>query len=160
MPQAPTAPSLFFADSLQITRPLPPNVDMHDQLRVTHQRIPDEVQLELLAPWYTQNTSESRTLDFFDAIPKYPFPVTTTITKAERIQSPFTLRRRRYVAEILPTQIKDGETGQERTAGSRTFQVCTRTVVTTSNKLVSWQVGVFIPGCGLRRGDHRLPFVG
>ena len=87
---------------------------MHDQLRVTHQRIPDEVQLELLAPWYTQNTSESRTLDFFDAIPKYPFPVTTTISKAERIQAPFTLRGRRYVAEILPAQIKDGETGQER----------------------------------------------
>ena len=87
---------------------------MHDQLRVTHQRIPDEVQLELLAPWYTQNTSESRTLDFFDAIPKYPFPVTTTISKAERIHAPFTLRGRRYVAEILPAQIKDGETGQER----------------------------------------------
>jgi hypothetical protein len=33
-------------------------------------KMPDEVQLELLAPWYTQNTSESRTLDFFDVIPK------------------------------------------------------------------------------------------
>ena len=52
---------------------------MHDRLRLTQAKMPDEVQLELLAPWYTQNTSESRTLDFFDAIPKYPFSVTTTI---------------------------------------------------------------------------------
>jgi hypothetical protein len=33
---------------------------------------PDEVQLELLTPWYTQNTSESQTLELYDAIPKYP----------------------------------------------------------------------------------------
>ena len=49
---------------------------MHDRLRLTQAKMPDEAQLELLAPWYTQNTSESRTLDFFDAIPKYPFSVT------------------------------------------------------------------------------------
>ena len=65
---------------------------MHDRLRLTQAKMPDEVQLELLAPWYTQNTSESRTLDFFDAIPKYPFSVTTTIAKPERIEVPFTLR--------------------------------------------------------------------
>ena len=41
--------------------------------------MPDEIQLELLAPWYTQNTSESRTLELFDAIQKYPFAVTTII---------------------------------------------------------------------------------
>jgi hypothetical protein len=87
---------------------------MHDRLRLTQGEMPEEVQLELLAPWYTQNTSESRTLDFFDAIPKYPFSVTTTIEKAERIQAPFTLRGKKYVAEILPAQIKDGETGEER----------------------------------------------
>ena len=55
---------------------------MHDRLRLTQAKMPDEAQLELLAPWYTQNTSESRTLDFFDAIPKYPFAVTTSIPKA------------------------------------------------------------------------------
>ena len=52
---------------------------------------PDEVQLELLAPWYTQNTSESRTLKLFDAIPKYPFAVTTTIPKLERLAELFSL---------------------------------------------------------------------
>jgi hypothetical protein len=87
---------------------------MHDRLRLTQAKMPDEVQLELLAPWYTQNTSESRTLDFFDAIPKYPFSVTTTIEKTERIEAPFTLRGKKYVAEILPAQIKDAKTGQER----------------------------------------------
>ena len=44
--------------------------------------MPEEIQLELLAPWYAQSTTESRTLDFFDAIPKYPFPVTTNSTRA------------------------------------------------------------------------------
>ena len=50
---------------------------MHDRLHLTQAKMPDDVQLELLAPWYTQHPSESRTLDFFDAIPKYPFAVTT-----------------------------------------------------------------------------------
>jgi hypothetical protein len=87
---------------------------MHDRLRLKQGEMPDEVQLELLAPWYTQNTSESRTLDFFDAIPKYPFSVTTTIPIAQRIEAPFTLRGKKYIAEILPAQIKDAETDQER----------------------------------------------
>jgi hypothetical protein len=87
---------------------------MHDRLRLTQGEMPDEVQLELLAPWYTQNTSESRTLDFFDAIPKYPYSVTTTIPTAQRIEAPFTLHGKKYIAEILPAQIKDAETGQER----------------------------------------------
>ena len=51
---------------------------MHDRLRLTQAKMPDELQLELLAPWYSQNTSESRTLELFDAMPKYPYPVTTT----------------------------------------------------------------------------------
>src|SRR6516225_1995964 len=81
-----------------------PQLAMHDRLRLTQAKMPDEVQLELLAPWYTQNTSESRTLDFFDAIPKYPFAVTTTIPKPNdlRCRLPFgvrsiprSLRRRR-----------------------------------------------------------------
>jgi hypothetical protein len=52
---------------------------------------PDEVQLELLAPWYTQNTSESRTLELFDAIPKYPYSVTTTIPAPARLEVPYYL---------------------------------------------------------------------
>ena len=82
---------------------------------------PGEVQLELFAPWYTQKSGESRTLDFFDAIPKYPFSVTTSIAKAERIQVPFTLHGKRYLAEILPAQIKDPATGSEKLvfAGAR-----------------------------------------
>jgi len=87
---------------------------MHDRLRLNQGEMPEEVQLELLAPWYTQNTSESRTLDFFDAIPKYPFSVTTTIGKSERIEVPFTLRGKKYTAEIVPARIKDAQTGQER----------------------------------------------
>src|ERR1700730_10356286 len=67
--------------------------------------VSDEVQLELLAPWYTQNTSESRTLELLDAIPKYPFAVTTKIPKPERLEVPFTLRGQRYTAFIAPAQI-------------------------------------------------------
>jgi hypothetical protein len=85
---------------------------MHQLIRVKHLEMAE--QLELLAPWYSQSTNESRTLDFFDAIPKYPFPVTTTSAKADRIQAPFTLRGKKYLAEILPAQIKDEKTGQER----------------------------------------------
>jgi hypothetical protein len=94
---------------------------MRALLRLNHSDMSEEVQLELLAPWYTQRPSESRTLDFFDAIPKYPFPTTTTIDRAERIQAPFTLRGKHYVAEILPAQIKNADTGQERLvfAGAR-----------------------------------------
>jgi hypothetical protein len=39
---------------------------MHDRLRLTHAKTADEVQLELLAPWYARDAGESRTLDFFD----------------------------------------------------------------------------------------------
>src|SRR5260370_21280336 len=76
--------------------------------------MPEEIQLELLAPWYAQSTTDSRTLDFFDAIPMYPFPVTTNSTRSDRIQAPFTLRGKQYLAEILPAQIKDAKTGRER----------------------------------------------
>ena len=73
---------------------------MHDRLRLTQAKMSDEEQLELLAPWYTQDTSESRTLDFFDAIPKYPFSVTTTISIAQRIEAPFTLRGKKIVDAV------------------------------------------------------------
>jgi hypothetical protein len=87
---------------------------MRGLLQLNNSDMSEEVQLELLAPWYTQRPSESRTLDFFDAIPKYPFPTTTTIDRAERIQATFTLRGKTYLTEILPAQIKDAETGQEK----------------------------------------------
>ena len=80
---------------------------MHDRLRLNQAKMPDEEQLELLAPWYTQHTSESRTLDFFDAMPKYPFAVTTTIEKPERLEVPFTLRGKKYTAFIAPARITD-----------------------------------------------------
>jgi hypothetical protein len=72
--------------------------------------MPDEVQLE----WYTQNTSESRTLELFDAIPKYPFAVTTNIPKPKRLEVPFTLRGQRNTAFIAPVQITDARTKEER----------------------------------------------
>ena len=87
---------------------------MHDRLRFTQAKMPDEVQLELLAPWYAQGTSESRTLDLFDAIPKYPYSVTTTIEKSERIEVPFSLRGQKYTASIVPARIRDARTGEER----------------------------------------------
>ena len=86
---------------------------MHDRLRLTQAKMPDEEQLELLAPWYTQRPSESRTLELFDAMPKYPFAVTTRIEKPERLEIPFTLRENRYTAFIAPAQITDAQ-GQER----------------------------------------------
>ena len=73
-----------------------------------------KLQLELLAPWYTQNTSESRTLEFFDAMPKYPFPVTTTIEKPERLEISFTLRGKKYTAFITTAQITDARTAEQR----------------------------------------------
>jgi hypothetical protein len=76
--------------------------------------VPEEIQLELLAPWYARSPDESRTLDFFDAIPKYPYAVTTATDKPQRIEATFTLLGKRYLTEILPAQIKDAVTGQER----------------------------------------------
>jgi len=86
---------------------------MHDRLRFNQGEMPEEEQLELLAPWYTQRPSESRTLELFDAMPKYPFAVTTRIEKPERLEIPFNLRERRYTAFIAPAQITDAQ-GQER----------------------------------------------
>jgi len=87
---------------------------MHDRLRLNQGEMPEEVQLELLAPWYTQNTSESRTLDFFDAIPKYPVSVTTAVPKLEPIEVPFTLSGKKYTAVIAPARIKHAQTGEQR----------------------------------------------
>jgi hypothetical protein len=87
---------------------------MHDRLRLNQGEMPEEVQLELLAPWYTQNTSESRTLDFFDAIPKYPVSVTTAVPKLEPIEVPFTLGGKKYTAVIAPARIKHAQTGEQR----------------------------------------------
>jgi hypothetical protein len=71
--------------------------------------------LELLAPWYSQNGRDSRTLELFDAIPKYPFPTTRFVERAERVEAAFTVHGRRYLAEILPAQIKLAS-GEERLA--------------------------------------------
>jgi hypothetical protein len=78
------------------------------------EKIPEEIQLELLAPWYSENKRDSRTLDLFDAIPKYPFAVTTTIPKLERLEVPFTLRGQRYTALVAPARITDARTKEER----------------------------------------------
>jgi hypothetical protein len=73
-----------------------------------------DVQLELLAPWYAQRPEDSHTLDLFDAVPKYPFATTRFVDKAERIAVDFKFASKHYRAEILPAQIKDPATGQER----------------------------------------------
>jgi hypothetical protein len=73
-----------------------------------------DVQLELLAPWYAQRPEDSHTLDLFDAVPKYPFTTTRFVDHAERIAVDFKFGTRLYRSEILPAQIKDSKTGQER----------------------------------------------
>jgi hypothetical protein len=79
------------------------------------------MQLELIAPWYAENKSDSLILDFFDSIPKYPFAVTTVVATPGSLQIPFTLRSRKYTARLTPAWIKDARTGEERLvfAGSR-----------------------------------------
>jgi hypothetical protein len=72
-------------------------------------------QLHLLGPWYSQNGRDSLTLELFDAIPKYPFPTTRFVEKAERVEAAFTVQGRHYLAEILPAQIKLAS-GEERLA--------------------------------------------
>jgi hypothetical protein len=73
-----------------------------------------DVQLELLAPWYAQRPEDSHTLDLFDAVPKYPFATTRFVDQAERIAVDFQFAGKRYRSEILPAQIKDPKSGQER----------------------------------------------
>lgn len=73
-----------------------------------------DVQLELLAPWYAQRPEDSHTLDLFDAVPKYPFATTRFVDQAERIAVDFKFASKSYRAEILPAQVKDPATGQER----------------------------------------------
>ena len=63
-------------------------------------------QLQLLAPWYSQNGRDSRTLNLFDAVPKYPFPTTRFVESSEPIEAAFTIQGRRYLAEVWPAQIK------------------------------------------------------
>ena len=89
---------------------------VNDELseKIPEGKIPEEIQLELLAPWYSENKRDSRTLDLFDAIPKYPFAVTTTIPKLERLEVPFTLRGQRYTALVAPARITDARTKEER----------------------------------------------
>ena len=57
-------------------------------------------QLQLLAPWYSQNGRDSRTLNLFDAVPKYPFPTTRFVESSEPIEAAFTIHGRRYSAEV------------------------------------------------------------
>jgi hypothetical protein len=89
---------------------------VNDELseKIPEGKIPEEIHLELLAPWYSENKRDSRTLDLFDAIPKYPFAVTTTIPKLERLEVPFTLRGQRYTALVAPARITDARTKEER----------------------------------------------
>jgi hypothetical protein len=76
--------------------------------------VSEAIQLELLTPWYAQRPNDTRTLDLYDAVVKFPFAVTTYVTEAERITTEFRFRDKYYRSEILPAQIKDGKTGVER----------------------------------------------
>lgn len=74
---------------------------------------PRTIQLELLAPWFAGRGDESRTLDLFDAIPKYPFPTTRVVSEPTRIPASFEAGKETYTAEIVNAQIKDKTTGKE-----------------------------------------------
>jgi hypothetical protein len=76
--------------------------------------VSDQIQLELLAPWYAQRPEDTRTLDLFDALPKYPFSITKFVDRAERIDTKFKFRDKYYYSAILPAQIRDPKTGEER----------------------------------------------
>ena len=73
-----------------------------------------DVQLELLAPWYAQRPEDSHTLDLFDAVPKYPLRLRALWTRRNVLPSILSSVAGCYRAEILPAQIKDPATGQER----------------------------------------------
>ncbi|MEI8294979.1 MAG: hypothetical protein WCG04_00445 [Alphaproteobacteria bacterium] len=74
---------------------------------------PQAIQLELLAPWFGAASDESRTLDLFDAIPKYPFPTTRVVSEPTRITASFTVGKESYSVEIVNAQIKDKSTQKE-----------------------------------------------
>jgi hypothetical protein len=76
--------------------------------------VPEEIQLELLGPWYAQRPEDTRTLELFDASPKYPFAVTRFVDRAQRIVVNFDFKGDTYRSEIVPAQIKDSKTGLER----------------------------------------------
>jgi hypothetical protein len=73
----------------------------------------DEFQLELLAPWYTQNASASRTLELFDAIPKYLFARGAIVPQLLRLEIPFTLRGQKYTGTVSPARITEAQTKRE-----------------------------------------------
>jgi hypothetical protein len=85
-----------------------------EAMKTIDSAMPLDVQLELLTPWYARRPEDSHTLDLFDAVPKYPFATTRSVDQAERIVVDFKFTNKRYRAEILPAQIKDRATGQER----------------------------------------------
>jgi hypothetical protein len=89
----------------------------HEKLTETMaapEKIPEEIQLELLAPWYSENKRDSRTLDLFDAIPKYLYAVTTTVPKLVRLEIPFTLRGQKYLGFVAPARVTDAQTKESR----------------------------------------------
>lgn len=87
--------------------------DVGIRLPVPTDPTPRAIQLELLAPWFAGRGDESRTLDLFDAIPKYPFPTTRVVAEPTRILASFEADKETYAAEIVNAQIKDKTTGKE-----------------------------------------------
>jgi hypothetical protein len=69
---------------------------------------PQAIQLELLAPsFFTGNHEESRTLDLFDAIPKYPYQRTRVVGKSQVLTTHFDSGGVKYTAKIMTAQIED-----------------------------------------------------
>lgn len=74
---------------------------------------PQAIQLELGPPFFSMLKEESRTLDLFDAIPKYPFARTQVVDKPTRIKTTFESGNESFTVEIVNAQIKDRKTGAE-----------------------------------------------
>ncbi len=85
---------------------------MNDSVTPNNQ-VPAHLQLPLFEGWLGKTEHESRTLDLFDAMPKYAFTRTTIVTRATIIEASFTFQGHTYRSEITPATLKD-ETGKPR----------------------------------------------
>lgn len=70
----------------------------------------DADQMELFRGWFASDSSESRTVELFDAIPKYIFDkAEKTTDKIELVTRSFRFRDQEYSVEISPAMIRRGE---------------------------------------------------
>jgi hypothetical protein len=126
-------------------------------------------QLQLLAPWHSRNGRDSRTLDFFDAIPKYPFSRTRTAENFEPETATFTVENERYRVAVQPAAIKDAQSGRtvpvfpggreelvERALRFLAVQQLAQTQITPDQRVGTHGITVFFTLSALRRHLQEL----